>query len=81
MNNCKSIVIEIIEKSLELKSGILTEDSDSENTEEWDSLGQLSILVELDKYFEGKISNIPEMAEANSVSKIIIILKILIMSF
>jgi|TARA_B100000795_G_C22375375_1_gene277664 acyl carrier protein len=75
MNNCKSIVIEIIEKSLELKSGILTEDSDSENTEEWDSLGQLSILVELDKYFEGKISNIPEMAEANSVSKIIIILK------
>lgn len=75
MINCKSIVIEIIEKSLELKPGILTEDSDSENTEEWDSLGQLSILVELDKYFEGKISNIPKMAEANSVSKIIIILK------
>ena len=45
MNNCKSIVIEIIEKSLELKSGILTEDSDSENTEEWDSLGQLSICL------------------------------------
>jgi acyl carrier protein len=73
--NCKSMIMEIIEKSLELKPGILEEDSDSEGIEDWDSLGQLSILVALDKHFKGKISSISEMAEANSVPKIITILK------
>ena len=47
MENYQSSVIEIIEKALLLESGILKEDSDSENTEGWDSLGQLSILVDL----------------------------------
>ena len=68
-------IIEIIEKALELKPGVLKEDSGSENIEDWDSLGQLSILVALDKHFEGKISSISEMAEANSVPKILSILK------
>ena len=68
-------IIEIIEKALELKPGVLNEDSGSENIEDWDSLGQLSILVALDKHFEGKVSSISEMAEANSVPKILIILK------
>ena len=67
----QSEIMQIIEKALELGPGILTEDSDSEKTEGWDSLGQLSILVALDKHFEGKISSISEMAEANSVQKII----------
>ena len=75
MENYQSTVMEIIEKALLLESGILKEDSDSEKTEGWDSLGQLSILVALDKHFEGKISSISEMAEANSVSKILTILK------
>jgi acyl carrier protein len=75
MGNCQTTVIEIIEKALSLEPGILKEDSGSENTEEWDSLGQLSILVDLDKHFEGKISSISEMAEANSVPKILTILK------
>ena len=52
---CQSTVMEIIEKALELKPGILKEDSDSERMEDWDSLGQLSILVALDKHFKGKI--------------------------
>ena len=75
MGNCQATVIEIIEKALLLEPGILKEDSGSENTEEWDSLGQLSILVDLDKHFEGKISSISEMAEANSIPKILTILK------
>ena len=75
MGNCQTTVIEIIEKALLLEPGILKEDSGSENTEEWDSLGQLSILVDLDKHFEGKISSISEMAKANSVQKILTILK------
>ena len=73
--NCQSTVMEIIEKALELKPGILKEDSDSERIEDWDSLGQLSILVALDKHFEGKISSLSEIADANSVPKILTILK------
>ena len=75
MENYQSTVIKIIEKALSLEPEILNKDSDSENTEDWDSLGQLSILVALDKHFEGKISSISEMAEANSVQKILTILK------
>ena len=73
--NCQSTVMEIIEKALELKPGILKEDSDSERMEDWDSLGQLSILVALDKHFEGRISSLSEIADANSVSKILTVLK------
>ena len=73
--NCQSTVMEIIEKALELKPGILKEDSDSEGVEGWDSLGQLSILVALDKHFEGKISSLSEIADANSVPRILTILK------
>lgn len=73
--NCESIVMEIIEKALQLKPGILKKDSDSEGVEDWDSLGQLSILVALDKYFEGRISSLSEMADANSVPKILTVLK------
>ena len=72
---CQSTVMEIIEKALELRPGILKEDSCAEKMEDWDSLGQLSILVALDKHFQGKISGISEMAEANSVPKILTILE------
>mgnify|MGYP002701078633 FL=1 len=75
MENCQSTVMEIIEKALLLEPGILKEDSDSEKIESWDSLGQLSILVALDKHFEGKIPSLSEMAEANSIPKILTILK------
>jgi acyl carrier protein len=75
LENCESAVIEIIEKALRLDDGVIKIDSSSENMDDWDSLGQLSILVALDKHFEGKISRISEMAEANSVSKILHILE------
>ena len=73
--NCQSTVMEIIEKALELKPGILKEDSESEELNEWDSLGQLSILVALDTHFEGKISSLSDIASANSVPKILDVLK------
>ena len=73
--NCQSTVMEIIEKALELRPGILKEDSCAEKMEDWDSLGQLSILVALDKHFEGKISSLSEIADANSVPKILTVLK------
>ena len=72
---CQTIVMGIIENSLELAPGTLKPDSNSEDIENWDSLGQLTILVALDKNFNGKVSGLSEMAEANSVNKIIKILK------
>jgi acyl carrier protein len=73
--NCQSVVMSTIEKALELESGVLKEDSSSESIENWDSLGQLSILVALDKHFNGKIASLSEMAEADSIPKILLILE------
>ena len=59
--NCQSKVMEIVEKALQLDVGILKTDSSSEMVDDWDSLGQLSILVALDKHFEGKISGLSNL--------------------
>ena len=74
-NITQSEVIAIIETALEIKSGLLNETTRSEEVENWDSLGQLSILVALDKLFDGKIANLTQMAEADSMPKILDILK------
>jgi acyl carrier protein len=74
-NTEQSEIMEIMEKALNLSAGFLKENSSSETISDWDSLGQLSILVALDKKFEGKISSISEMADADSVPKILKILK------
>ncbi len=68
-------IIATIEKALELPPGSLTETTLTDEIENWDSLGQLSILVALDKLFDGKIAGIREMAEADSVGKILVILR------
>ena len=56
-------VIAIIETALEMKSGLLNETTRSEEVENWDSLGQLSILVALDKLFDGKIAKLTQSAD------------------
>lgn len=71
----QSEVIAVIEKALEIKPGLLAENTRAEEVEMWDSLGQLSILVALDRLFDGKIASINEMAEADSMPKILNILK------
>ena len=63
-------VLELIEEALEITRGSLTGESSSENVEEWDSLGQLSILAALDDHFDGKVADIEAMAEAESVAGI-----------
>jgi acyl carrier protein len=68
-------VIAVVEKALEMKPGILSENTRAEEVEMWDSVGQLSILVALDKLFDGKIASINEMAEADSMPKIMNILR------
>lgn len=64
----------LIKKSLKTKSKI-NMNSSSKNIEEWDSLGFLSILTALDKETKGKTSKIKSLANADSVLKILDILK------
>ncbi|MCX5696444.1 MAG: acyl carrier protein [Candidatus Omnitrophica bacterium] len=68
-------VLNIIQSALNLKNKSITINSSISNTTEWDSLGHLSILSTLDKLFKGKIGKIKELAAANSVKKIIQLLK------
>jgi len=68
-------VIEIIETVLKLDNSHIDINSTVDNIEEWDSLGHLGVLVALDKAFDGKIASIQEMATADSVKKILQILR------
>lgn len=67
-------LIQLIKKSLKTKQKIDL-NSNSNNVEEWDSVGQLILLSNLDKKLKGATSNISQIATANSVKKIINILK------
>ena len=68
-------ILEVIQNALNLNEKVLTVDSDIENVEEWDSLGHLGILAALDKFFNGKVGSIKEIATARSVREILQILK------
>ena len=68
-------VLKAIQTALDMPEGSITLQSSSENTEGWDSLGQLSVLQELDKLFEGRIAAIEELASADSVADIITLLQ------
>ena len=50
-------------------------DSSTEVTENWDSLGQLAILVTLAKYTEGKSDEIAEIPSAQTAKELISILR------
>ena len=68
----ESRVLLSISKSLKTK---ITINSSVNNIENWDSIGHLQILANLDKLTKGKISKIEEFSEADSVKSIIKILK------
>lgn len=64
----------IISKALNVKLNKINDDSNSNKMEEWDSLGQLSIISSLDKKFKGKI-NLSKIASMYSYKEIKIFLK------
>ena len=64
-------VLREIERTLELDPGSIKSNSLAENVDGWDSMGHLSILLALDKMFEGKVAGISEIAEANSIPKVL----------
>ena len=68
-------ILKVIQKALNLNEGILTVDTGIGDVEEWDSLGHLGILAALDKFFNGKVGSIREIATAKSVRQILQILK------
>ena len=67
-------LIQLVKKSLKTKQKIDI-NSNSNNVDEWDSVGQLILLSNLDKKLKGATSNISQIATANSVKKILSILK------
>ena len=73
MSDIEEEIIGIIAKSLEV--GEININSSVENTEEWDSLGHLSILVSLDKRFNGEVAGIKKMANIDSVKSILNVIK------
>ena len=68
-------VISIISKALKLPNKKIKFTSSSKDIEEWDSLGQLNIMMSLDKKLKGKILKIKSISEAYSVREIMKILK------
>jgi acyl carrier protein len=71
----KEDIKKLIGKALEVDAKKIDDNSSSANVDNWDSLGHLSILVALDKKFNGKISSIPSFSTADSIEKIVIELK------
>ena len=71
----KKEVFNCIAKALKLNPKKINIDSNSDNTRNWDSLGQLNIITELDKKLKGKIFEINKLANAHSSKKLIELLK------
>ena len=59
----------IISKALNVKINKINDNLSSNKLEEWDSLGQLSIISSLDKKFKGKI-NLSKIANMYSYKEI-----------
>jgi acyl carrier protein len=70
----KDDVIANMEGALELEEGSLNMDTTIGSIDEWDSLGHLSILSSLDVLFNGSVSPIANISQAESVEEIINIL-------
>ena len=68
-------VFSCISKGLNIPIKKIKINSSDKDFEEWDSLGHLNILLNLDKILKGKALKIENISEAYSVKEIIKILK------
>ena len=66
----KKLLKSIIAEALDIPVNFVTDESKEGQIEEWDSLGQLSILTYLDSKIDTDISSISELGKANSVKQI-----------
>ena len=69
-----SELIEKVEGALELDAGSVSMESSSENIEDWDSLGHITILGMLDDATDGASADIVDLTRASSMVEIVQIL-------
>ena len=63
-------LIKKIEEALELEAGSVSLESSSENIEDWDSLGHITILSMLDDATDGASADIVDLTQATSLVEI-----------
>jgi hypothetical protein len=66
-----NVVLNLVANALEVDENLITGNSSSETIEQWDSLGQISILAQLDDTYPNVTERIPQLATATSVSEIL----------
>ena len=71
----KKQVISCISKALKVPNSKININLSDKDFENWDSLGHLEILMNLDKALKGKAIKIEDLAQAYSVKKIFTFLK------
>lgn len=69
-------ICKIIAKALDIDVSQVTPETTSVDVEDWDSLGHLTILSELENEFGEEIQNNEKLASAVSVKEIIEVLKV-----
>jgi hypothetical protein len=68
-------LINEIAAALEIDVARVSPESDSTMIEEWDSLGQISILSRLDSAYDNITERVPDLASVVSVAEIFRLLK------
>lgn len=64
-------ILKVVSKALEVDVSEISIESTSNDFAEWDSLGHLNLLNELDNYFNNITDRVPELASASSVKEIV----------
>ena len=66
----KEDLINLIIKALNFPKKKYKNTASLNSFEDWDSIGHLNIMLQLDQKLSGKAKNIKELADANTVEKI-----------
>ena len=64
-------VISEIARALEVDASLISINTINSDVDEWDSLGQISILVRLDLIFNNISERVPTLASVSSVKEIV----------
>ena len=64
-------IFNVIAKALNIDASQINIETSSNDLEEWDSLGHLSLLMELDNNFDTVSEKAPQLASASTVKEIV----------
>ena len=64
-------ILNVIAKALGIDVSKISLETTSNDLEEWDSLGHLSLLMELDNNFDTVSEKAPQLASASTVKEIV----------